>query len=83
MSNPTHRGRNMGEKSGDQHEVEVVVLALVPEFHQVVVKTTDGTRYVLNRHTPGVDLLKLREGQRLLCKVTRRLPRVLNAQAID
>ena len=66
----------------DNRQVDVTVLALIPTYHQVEVRAEDGSRYSLTRHTQGIDLSELHEGQRLRCTVTVRLPRVLNAQVL-
>lgn len=63
-------------------KVETVVVALIPEFHQVQVRDREGHTYALTAKTRGVDLLALHEGQRIVCVVTRKLPRVLSAQAV-
>ena len=63
--------------------IEAVVVALVPEYHQVMVRDDDGHLYALTRKTKGIDLAALREGQRVVCTVTRKLPRVLTAAAVD
>jgi hypothetical protein len=62
--------------------VEAVVVALIPEYHQVRIRDDEGHLYALTRATRGVDLADLREGQRVVCTVTRKLPRVLAAAAI-
>jgi hypothetical protein len=68
---------------GDEtRRVETVVFALIPEFEQVKVKDEAGHVYALTPMTRGVDLLALHEGQRIVCTVTRRLPRVLSAEAV-
>ena len=66
----------------DERQVEATVLALVPEYHLVKVRSQDGHQYSLTRHTRGVNLADLHEGQKLLCTVTRRLPRVLTTQIL-
>ena len=63
-------------------QIDAVVFALVPEFHQVKVRDCEGHIYALTRKTEGVDLAALREGQNVRCTVTRKLPRVLRAEAI-
>ena len=62
-------------------EVETVVLAVIPEYHQVQVEDRLGHRYAINRRTQGIDMSTLREGQRVDCTVTVGLPRVLRAIA--
>jgi hypothetical protein len=63
----------------ETRRVQVVVVALVPEYHQVKVRDRDGRMYALTRETRGIDLSAVYEGQRLVCTVTRELPRVLFA----
>ena len=63
-------------------EVETVVVAVIPEFHQVQVKDLLGNLYAINRKTQGIDMSTLREGQRVDCTVTVHLPRVLRAMAL-
>ena len=72
------------EQSGGEEtrKVETVVFALIPEFEQVKVRDDAGHIYALTPMTRGVDLLALHEGQRIVCTVTRRLPRVLSAEAV-
>lgn len=74
--------RTSSEDAGDTRCVEVTVVALIPEFHQVVVRDGDGHQYALTRKTQGIDLAALRVGQRVMCTVTRTLPRVLAATAL-
>ena len=79
----TGRGQQSDSLSGEQtHKVEAVVFALIPEFEQVKVRDEAGHIYALTPMTRGVDLLALHEGQRVVCTVTRRLPRVLSAEAV-
>jgi hypothetical protein len=66
----------------DFRQVEATVFALIPEYHQVKVRARDGHVYSLTERTRGVRLDALREGQRLACKVTRRLPRVVSAEVL-
>lgn len=74
---------NEGEDAiEDERQIEVMVIALVPEFHLVMVQAPDGCQYALTRHTQGVLLTGLRKGQKLRCTVTGRLPRVLIARLI-
>ena len=77
-------GKLCSSLTGDDEtrEVETVVVALIPEFHQVQVRDREGHLYALTRMTRGIDLLALHEGQRIVCVVTRKLPRVLSAQAV-
>jgi hypothetical protein len=74
------RSLNRAATGLDQtREIEAVVFALVPEYHQVKVRDPEGRVYALTAKTEGVRLADLREGQRVVCTVTRRLPRVLRA----
>ena len=70
------------EDEGDILRVEAVVVALIPEYHQVKVRDDDGHLYALTRKTQSVDLAALHEGQRVVCTVTRKLPWVLAAAAV-
>jgi hypothetical protein len=63
-------------------EVTAIVTHLLLQYGQVEVQTGDGGCYAISRHTQGVQLDDLREGQRLVCKVTRQLPRVLHARPL-
>ena len=76
----SERTESLGEE--ETREVETVVFALIPEFEQVKVRDDAGHVYALTLVTCGVDLLALHEGQRIVCTVTRRLPRVLSAKAV-
>jgi len=55
------------------------VIALIPDFHQVMVEDTSGNRYALTRKTQGIDLELLQEGQRVTCTVTSAPARVIAA----
>ena len=77
------RERTGSKGAGGTRRVETVVVALIPEYHQVKVRDGDGHLYALTRKTQGVDLASLHEGQRVVCTVTRKLPRVLTAAAVD
>lgn len=46
------------------------------------VRTADGRTIGLNRHTPGIEFSKLRDGARVRCKVARTFNRVLHAELI-
>ena len=77
------RNEQSGSLGGEEtRKVETVVFALIPEFEQVKVRDDAGHIYALTPMTRGVDLLALHEGQRIVCTVTRRLPRVLSAEAV-
>lgn len=79
---PNQLGFSTSSDSEVTRQVEAVVFALIPEFGQVLVRDAAGHRYALTSRTRGVDLAALENGQRLLCKVTHLLPRVLSAEAI-
>ena len=66
----------------ETRRVDAVVIALVPEFRQALVRDADGHDYALTRATQGVDLATLQEGQKISCTVTTRLPRVIAATVI-
>ena len=59
--------------------VEATVFALIPEFELVMLRTADDFQLALTLETAGIDLSKLRKGQRVRCTVTQRLHRVLSA----
>lgn len=80
---PDDREQSEQHASDETRRVETVVVALIPEYHQVKVRDANGHVYALTRGTLGVDLSALREGQRINCVVTRKLARVLTAVAID
>lgn len=70
-------------RHGDEtRQVDAIVFAVVPEFHQVKIRDGEGHVYAITRKTSGIDLLTLREGQVVRCKVTLKLPRVLSAEAV-
>lgn len=79
---PHDAGESGSTGDDETHEVDTVVFALIPEFQQVKVRDREGHVYALTAKTRGVDLLALHEGQRIVCVVTRKLPRVLSAQAV-
>lgn len=79
--NPS-RENTSTEDTGETRRVEAVVVAVVPEYHQVTVRDADGRLYALTRKTHGIDLATLFEGQCVVCTVTRKLPRVLTAAAV-
>lgn len=67
----TRRERTGSEDAGETRRVDTVVVALIPEYHQVKVRDGDGHLYALTRKTQGVDLAALHEGQRVVCTVAR------------
>lgn len=82
LAQTNHREQAVPANEIDVHSVETVVVALIPEFHQVKVRDQTGHCYALTRKTQGVDLAALHEGQTVVCTVTRKLPRVLTASAV-
>jgi hypothetical protein len=71
------------EDSQDEiREVQTTVIALIPEYHQVKVRDDTGALYTLTRKTFGIELRDLYVGQRVLCTVTNKLPRVLSAEIV-
>lgn len=80
-SNPRRKHAGPGGVE-ETRRVEVVVVALIPEYRQVRARDEEGHLYALTSHTSGIDLTSLHEGQKLTCIVTRRLPRVLSASTI-
>lgn len=81
-SRPHDAGESGSTGDDETHEVDTVVFALIPEFELVKVRDREGHFYALTPMTRGVNLLALYEGQRIVCVVTRKLPRVLSAQAV-
>lgn len=78
----THSKSNRLEDVGEILHVETIVVALIPEHHQVKVRDGDGHLYSLTRKTRGVDLSALYEGQQIVCTATQKLTRVLSAAAV-
>ena len=62
--------------------VYLEIIAMIPEFHQVKVRSGTGNIYALTRHTDGYDITRCREGELVRCLVTTRpdLPRVLRVE---
>jgi hypothetical protein len=81
-SAPRRRDESGALRAGQTRTVDTVVFALIPEFEQAKVRDSEGHVYALTRETRGVDVGALHEGQRVVCTVTRKLPRVLSAEAI-
>ena len=79
---PPRHGQTSSDGGEETRCVEATVYALIPEYHQVRVRDSEGRSYALTRKTRGVDLSSLREGQRVVCTVTVHLPRVVSATAI-
>ena len=63
------RERTSSEDAGETRRVETVVVALIPEYHQVKVRDGDGHLYALTRKTQGVDLVKLSVSNRFCSAV--------------
>lgn len=64
--------------------VRATVIVVVPEFHQAILRTSNDERQLaITRHTAGVSLSDVREGQVYLLTVTRRFARVLHAKLVD
>lgn len=62
--------------------IDVVVVALMQEFHQARVEDSSGRQYAITRKTVGLDLGALQEGQPLRCVVSLGLSRVIAAEAV-
>lgn len=62
--------------------VEGEVVELLPGLGLAHVQTTDGRLLGITCETPGVVFELLRPGQRLRCRVTDRLHRVLHADVL-
>lgn len=54
-----HDAEASGSTGEETREVDTVVTALIPEFHQVQVRDREGHLYALTLKTRGVDLLTL------------------------
>lgn len=70
-----------GDLGEETDIVEATVVACIPGFELVMVRTADEFQYALTPATAGISLQNLREGQRVRCVVTRRLRRVIAAEA--
>jgi hypothetical protein len=71
------------EQLVDRRTIRATVFAVVPEFKQVRLQSSDGHHYAITAKTPGIDWKSLREGQCVECIVTTTLlPRVLEAHAL-
>lgn len=60
------------------HEVDVTIIAVIPEFGQAKAKDKNGNMYAITAKTNGVRFDRLQEGWALRCTVDE-LPRVLSA----
>jgi hypothetical protein len=69
-------------ESADVDHLRGEVVALLPEFGMVHVRTDKGRVLAVTAHTKGIDVGTLQRGQRLECTVTRVLPRVLDAKLL-
>lgn len=67
----------------ETRQVDAIVVAVIPEFHQAKVRDRDGYLYAITRRTSGVDVLLLREGKIVRCTVTLKLSRVLRAEVVS
>lgn len=65
-------------------EVRATVIAVVPEYHQAIAQSPDEQwELAITRHTEGVSLDEVQEGQVYLLTVQDfRFPRVVRAQLI-
>ncbi len=83
---PTQNLRESDERVAqaepETYVVEATVFARIDAFCQAEVTTAHGVHFTITRHTAGVRWQDLAPGQRLLCTVTRRLPRVITAKPI-
>ena len=71
-----------GSERGEVFSVDGVVVAVIPEYRQALVRTADGGHLSITRHTVGLNYADLREGQCVRCVVTKVLPRVLQARLL-
>lgn len=62
--------------------VATVVVECIPQFDQVIVESREGFRYAITSRTEGLAMASLREGMKILCYVTTRLPRVMRAEVV-
>ena len=65
--------------------VYLEIIAIIPEYDQVKVRSDGGNIYALTEHAEGFDIKRCREGARVRCLVTTRpdLPRVLRVEFND
>ena len=63
-------------------KIRAQLFAVILDFNQVRLRGADGHQYAVTRHTEGVTLSDLREGQMVDLVVTRHLHRVLSAQVV-
>lgn len=80
-ASPTPEGTLLTGYAGQEETrvIDVIVYAMVSEFNLAMARASDGHTFAITRKTSGIDLDSLKEGQRLACTVTVRLPRVLTA----
>lgn len=64
-------------------QIQAKVTSVVPEYRQARALDDEGYEYALTSTTPGVDVRRLEQGQRLQCTVEVDLRRVLRAEVID
>lgn len=73
--------QRMHRTSAETREVSATVIAVLPEFRQAQIRSSDGHIYALTDTTP-VRWTAVHEGQRVQCTVTLRLPRVVRAEVL-
>lgn len=61
--------------------MSATVVAVIPEFRQAQIRSTDGSLFALTDTTP-VRWDRVHEGQQVHCTVTVRLPRVVRAEVL-
>ena len=72
----------MAMNDGETSQIRAKVFAVIPEYDQAMLHA-DGDRHLtITRHTEGVALEDVREGQVYLLTVTHRFSRVLRAQLV-
>jgi hypothetical protein len=57
----------------DLDRIEATVVAVIPEYKQALARAVDGRQYAVTERASGVPWRELREGQRIVCLVTKRL----------
>lgn len=63
-------------------QIQAKVTSVFPEYRQARASDDEGFEYALTSSTPGVDVHRLEEGQRLQCTVEADLRRVLHAEVL-
>ena len=85
-ANPTlvKRDGKMKRSSDDEcANVEALVIAVIPEYHQTVTRAPDGRQYTVTDRATGVPWRALKEGQRVRCLVAKSRGIVLNVEVLD